>query len=97
MSQVITHDNEQIIQLYQRLKATLKELEQILKSPPPSLNRHQYLTDAELAKYLKLSRRTLLEYRNSGILPYYQIGGKILYRESDIEELLEKNRQEALR
>ena len=37
------------------------------------------------------------EYRNNGILSYYQIGGKILYRESDIEELLEKNRQEAFR
>ena len=29
------------------------------------------------------------------ILPYYQIGGKILYRESDIVRLLEKNRKEA--
>ena len=28
-------------------------------------------------------------------LPYYQIGGKILYRESDIVRLLEKNRKEA--
>ena len=53
--------------------------------------------DAELANYLKVSRRTLQEYRNNGILSYYQIGGKILYRESDIEELLEKNRQEAFR
>lgn len=31
------------------------------------------------------------------ILSYYQIGGKILYRESDIEELHEKNRQEAFK
>jgi excisionase family DNA binding protein len=53
------------------------------------------MNDSELANYLKVSRRTLQEYRNNGILPYYQIGGKILYRESDIEELLEKNRQEA--
>lgn len=55
------------------------------------------MNDAELANYLKVSRRTLQEYRNNGILPYYQIGGKILYRESDIEELLEKNRQEAFK
>lgn len=48
------------------------------------------MNDAELANYLKVSRRTLQEYRNNGILSYYQIGGKILYRESDIEELLEK-------
>jgi len=58
---------------------------------------HRYMNDAELANYLKVSRRTLQEYRNNGILSYYQIGGKILYRESDIEELLEKNRQEAFR
>ena len=57
----------------------------------------RYMNDAELANYLKVSRRTLQEYRNNGILSYYQIGGKILYRESDIEELLEKNRQEAFR
>lgn len=97
MSQVITHDDERVIRLHQRLKETLKELEQILKNMPPSLNRHRYLTDAELAQYLKLSRRTLLEYRNAGILTYYQLGGKILYRESDIEELLERNKQAALR
>jgi len=33
----------------------------------------------------------LQEYRNNGILPYYQLGGKILYKESDVEKLLEDN------
>lgn len=76
-------------------KKTLMRLESILKDNTPTLNGHRYMNDSELANYLKVSRRTLQEYRNNGILPYYQIGGKILYRESDIEELLEKNRQEA--
>ena len=49
----------------------------------------------EMEEKLKLSKRTLLDYRRYGILPYYQIGGKILYRESDIVRLLEKNRKEA--
>ena len=93
MSKVITQDNEQVIQIYNRLKDTLTRLE----SNNPTLNGHRYMNDAELANYLKVSRRTLQEYRNNGILSYYQIGGKILYRESDIEELLEKNRQEAFR
>ena len=95
MSKVITQDNEQILQIYNRLKETLMRLESILKDNTPTLNVHRYMNDSELANYLKVSRRTLQEYRNNGILPYYQIGGKILYRESDIEELLEKNRQEA--
>ena len=97
MSKVITQDNEQVIQIYNRLKDTLTRLENILKNNNPTLNWHRYMNDAELANYLKVSRRTLQEYRNNGILSYYQIGGKILYRESDIEELLEKNRQEAFR
>ena len=95
MSKVITQDNEQILQIYNRLKETLMRLESILKDNTPTLNGHRYIKYSELANYLKVSRRTLQEYRNNGILPYYQIGGKILYRESDIEELLEKNRQEA--
>lgn len=90
MSKVITQDNEQVIQIYNRLKYTLTRLEDILKNNNPTFNGHRYMNDAELANYLKVSRRTLQEYRNNGILSYYQIGGKILYRESDIEELLEK-------
>ena len=39
----------------------------------------------------KVIYRYLLEYRNNGILPYYQLGGKILYKESDVEKLLEDN------
>ena len=90
MSKVITQDNEQILQIYNRLKETLMRLESILKDNTPTLNGHRYMNDSELANYLKVSRRTLQEYRNNGILSYYQIGGKILYRESDIKELLEK-------
>ena len=33
--------------------------------------------------------RTLQEYRSSGKLPYYMICGKVLYRESEIEKLLQ--------
>lgn len=49
------------------------------------------MTDKELSLKLKISRRTLQEYRNNGLLPYILLGGKILYKESDIEDLLEKN------
>ena len=41
----------------------------------------------------------LLEKRqpNNGILPYTQVGGKILYRASDIEKTLMKGYKEAYR
>ena len=38
MSKVITQDNEQVIQIYNRLKDTLTRLEDILKNNNPTLN-----------------------------------------------------------
>ena len=45
---------------------------------------------------LKISRRCLQDYRDQGRIPYIQLGGKILYRQSDIEKLLEENYHAAL-
>ena len=33
--------------------------------------------------------KTLQEYRNDGVIPYILLGGKVLYRESDLERVLE--------
>ena len=41
------------------------------------------------------SRRTLQQYRHEGILPYFLFGGKTLYRESDIQKVLERNYRKA--
>ena len=40
---------------------------------------------------MKVSRRTLQEYRNAMTLPYIHLGGKVLYREQDIQKLLADN------
>ena len=56
----------------------------------PLLNGERYLSDLEVSHRLKISRRTLQEYRVSGIVPYIKLGGKVLYRESDLEKLLEE-------
>lgn len=61
----------------------------------PVLGGGRYLTDKEVSAQLKLSRRTLQDYRNEGRISYYQLGGKILYRESDIEKMLQESYQEA--
>ena len=46
---------------------------------------------------LKESRRTLQDYRNEGRIAYIQLGGKILYRESDIERMLADSYRSAYR
>ena len=57
----------------------------------PTLFGESYYSDSELAAMLKVSRRSLQDYRNNGTIPFIRLGGKILYRRSDIERVLEKN------
>ena len=61
MSKVITQDNEQVIQIYNRLKDTLTRLEDILKNNNPTFNGHRYMNDAELV------------YKNIEIMESYPI------------------------
>ena len=63
----------------------------------PTLGGERFLTDREVSARLKVSRRTLQDYRNNGMIAYYQLGGKVLYKESDIERMLAANYREAFR
>jgi len=70
------------------LDRLLASLEKLFNQRQPSVYGDELLTDKEVSQLLKVSRRTLQDYRNNGILPYTQVGGKILYRSSDIERTL---------
>ena len=50
-----------------------------------------------MSAWLKVSRRTLQDYRNNGMVSYYQLGGKILYKESDIERMVMNGYRNAYR
>lgn len=97
MSKVIMRDDPQTVSFFQDMKYLSDLLDMLETNTRPLLNGESFLTDAELAQHLKLTKRTLQEYRNTGKIPFYQIGGKILYREADIEQLLVENRREAFR
>ncbi|MCD8073111.1 MAG: helix-turn-helix domain-containing protein [Alistipes sp.] len=56
-----------------------------------SLLNERYYSGSELCSIFHFSSRALQNYRDEGIIPYTMIGSKILYRESDINEILEKN------
>ena len=45
----------------------------------------------EVCERLYISPRTLQDYRDRKIIPYTQCAGKILYKTSDLERMLEKN------
>ncbi len=76
--------------LFSEFDRIAKDAATVADENQPLLGGEHYLTDRELSERLKISRRTLQDYRNNGILPYRQLGGKILYRESDIERVLQR-------
>ena len=52
----------------------------------------EILDTNEVCKYLKLSSRTVQMLRTSGDIKYFQVGGKILYKKSELDEFLENYR-----
>ena len=73
-------DHEWVKTFHSNFDRLLALLEKLLEKRQPSAYGDELLTDKEVAYLLKVSRRTLQDYRNNGILPYTQVGGKILYR-----------------
>lgn len=90
-------DHEWVKNFHSNIDRLLVSLEKLFNQHRPSMSGDELLTDKEVAYLLKVSRRTLQDYRNNGILPYTQVGGKILYRTSDIERTLMKGYKEAYR
>jgi excisionase family DNA binding protein len=48
----------------------------------------KWLSSDDVCNLLLISKRTLQNYRDRGIIPFAQIGRKIYYKASDIEEYL---------
>lgn len=70
-----------------RLTAMIDAIPEDGANPPKE---DEYLCDKEVSRLLKVSRRTLGEYRSNGTLPYYVLGGKVLYKRSEIEQVLKQ-------
>ena len=75
-NEVITHKHEWVRGLFSELDRISKDAATMADENQPLLGGEHYLTDRELSQRLKISRRTLQDYRNNGILPYRQLGGK---------------------
>jgi len=97
-NQLITQENnERVKSFFLSLERLSTSLERLFSTRKPTLNGESFYTDEELSKKLKISRRSLQDYRNEGRIPYIKLGGKILYRSSDVEKLLEDGYQESFR
>ena len=89
--EILTLEQGQVADMLLSLKNSHRRINRFLQDYTPPLNGDRYLTDKEVAEMLRVSRRTLQEYRNNRMLPFILLAGKVLYPESGLRELLEAN------
>jgi len=89
VNELIMPHNTGVKRVLENMKEVLALYKNVTGNYRPLLDGERYMTDREVAEILKVSRRTLQEYRNDRVLPYISLGGKVLYRESDLEKVLE--------
>ena len=76
------------------ISSVSKRIKEVAQTHKPLFAGELFLTGKEVCEWLYISPRTLQDYRNRRIIPYTQFAGKILYKTSDLERLLEDNYKE---
>jgi hypothetical protein len=84
----------EIIQMLLRLSQDLEFIKAFIKSLNKSkteLFKENWLDGQDVMQRLHSSKRSLQSLRDTGTLPFSRINGKIYYKLSDIEGLLDSN------
>lgn len=93
---ILTTSDEQIADALDMMhKANIKAAK-MADTYIPTMGGERLLTDKQLGDFLHASRKTLQIYRKEKLLPYIELKGKCLYRESDIERILRQHYKRAI-
>ncbi|KXB76848.1 hypothetical protein HMPREF1860_01538 [Prevotella amnii] len=76
------------------LEGVNRRIKEVAQTHKPLFEGEHFLTGKEVCERLYISPRTLQDYRDRKIIPYTQFAGKILYKASDLERMLEDNYKE---
>ena len=89
----IGDSNEDMLALLEAVVGIKNELLYIRENFHPLLKGEIYLSGEQVCEMLHISKRTLQQYRDDGLIPFIKLERKILFRESDIIKVLEDNYQ----
>jgi excisionase family DNA binding protein len=89
--EILDKKSTKINSFFSTLDELLDTIQQALKNRTPHLNGEKFLTNKDVCRMLQISSRTLQDWRDTGKIPFIQVRGKILYKESEIVKLMEEN------
>lgn len=87
--EILDKKSAEINSFFTGLDELLDTIGQALKNRTPHLNGEKFLSNRDVCGMLNISSRTLQDWRDTGKIPFIQIKGKILYKQSEINKLLE--------
>lgn len=73
------------------ISSVSKRIKEVAQTHKPLFGGEHFLTSKDVCDRLYISPRTLQDYRDRKVIPYTQFAGKILYKASDLERMLEEN------
>ena len=95
MAEIITAQSERVTRFLSATQRLMECLDKLSATQPKrQLCNEVFITDAELCEKLKVKDRTTQNWRSDGKIEYIQFaeqGGKILYRESDVQKFIERH------
>lgn len=83
-------DEQKLNRIFDEIDSLRKELKAEKAKTSKKLS-ETWLDNQEVMELLKISPRTLQNLRDSKSLPFSKIGGKIYYKASDVEKILDEN------
>ncbi|MEP7168677.1 MAG: helix-turn-helix domain-containing protein [Bacteroidota bacterium] len=89
MMQIFTFTEKEYQALIERLDA-LNEKVAAKHNPKPE---EIIFDNADALKLLKVSRRTLQQWRTDGMISFSQVGSKLYYTQKDISEFIQRHYQ----
>lgn len=88
---VLDSRSKEMSDLFSAIRIGTNKVFNYKKLRKPTLLGETFLTNKEVCKLLGLGLRTLQDYRERGHLAYYKIEGKVLYKLTDVLQMLENN------
>ena len=88
--EILDRKSTEIASFFIGLDKLLDTIQQALRNRIPHLNGEKFLSNRDVCRMLHISSRTLQDWRDTGKIPFIQIKGKILYKESEVLRLIEK-------
>jgi hypothetical protein len=87
--EILDRKSTEIASFFTAMDELLNTIGQALKNRTPHLSGEKFLSNRDVCQMLHISSRTLQDWRDTGKIPFIQVKGKILYKQSEVLNLLE--------